>query len=694
MMSSETVTSEAKDETTSKDDQHISVCSPETVLNVYSELESLIPSIPGNSYRAMLTDEEKKKAIYGCPKSKKVSHNPSLIKEAAHGSVKKADAAFYAIQDASFESKPDIRRSEELEVKTLLDSEKFETQLAVIKSTKRARVMRSLLGRQQTEGLPILVRSITATAPITEAAATRPAPNSSRGGFQKGAKSRGRGRLLERFDEESVESPKRYSDGAATTNIASSAIQAEAQPRGPPDPGGGGGIPTNKESNRGGDESKPRILQKFILHSKEDWGATHSIESKEAEPVPRGKVLQDGISSIILKYLRFCWNRRSYQFLVLPFVLNWAQIQKIGVSAYLDDVIIVEESKEVCMRHTGLKNSNLTELGYLINTVKSELIPSQRIIHLGMTIDSREMSLKVPTSKIRDLQREKGTSDLIGAPTGAINSGTTARAEVPILHSGTPMGAFPEDECQASSNVYRVSSKLGASTEPLNCNYRMVTFEQGILPIGKELVSGPPIYRPERAAVQLGRLEKPLLLPAMEPDCTDSPEDETRADNNDYNYTRMDVGDLVSGHVSTIDFTATNSTSNRGGPQLEKRKVPANQGQILGSNGMENQRSALKDKGVSNTAIILIFNSQRPSMDISPVIEYFREISDNEQLNIKSLAIKTCCLLEVCGYMRASDIHRIDGAQTTTIDGTLKLVTVALKEKRKGCPIIRPCEIS
>ncbi|OMJ12094.1 hypothetical protein AYI70_g9313 [Smittium culicis] len=81
-------------------------------------------------------------------------------------------------------------------------------------------------------------------------------------------------------------------------------------------------------------------------------------------------------------------------------------------------------------------------------------------------------------------------------------------------------------------------------------------------------------------------------------------------------------------------------------------------------------------------------------MDISPIIEYFREIGDNEQLNIKSLTSKTCWLLAVCVFMRTSVIHRIDDAQTTTIDGTLKLVIVAPKEKCKGHPIIRPCEIS
>ncbi|OMJ13050.1 hypothetical protein AYI70_g8747 [Smittium culicis] len=51
-------------------------------------------------------------------------------------------------------------------------------------------------------------------------------------------------------------------------------------------------------------------------------------------------------------------------------------------------------------------------------------------------------------------------------------------------------------------------------------------------------------------------------------------------------------------------------------------------------------------------------------------------------------------VVAVCGFMRASDVHRIDDAQTTTIDGKLKLVIVAPKEKRKGRPIIRTCETS
>ncbi|OMJ12079.1 hypothetical protein AYI70_g6322 [Smittium culicis] len=63
----------------SEDDQHISVSSPATVLNVYPELESLIPSMSEDFYRTMLTDEGKKEAIYACPKSSKVCYNPPPI---------------------------------------------------------------------------------------------------------------------------------------------------------------------------------------------------------------------------------------------------------------------------------------------------------------------------------------------------------------------------------------------------------------------------------------------------------------------------------------------------------------------------------------------------------------------------------------------------------------------------------------
>ncbi|OMJ07759.1 hypothetical protein AYI69_g11334, partial [Smittium culicis] len=201
-----------------EDDQHISASISATVFNVYPELESLILSMYEDFYRTMLTDEEKKEAIYGFPKSSKVCYNPLPINEAASGSVNKSDAAFYAIQVAlahgarpidyfihmMLQSNPNLTLDDpavdvlntircimgnaasmatqarldnlhsgmsfmgkpehvvESEVKPLMDSEKFDTQLATIKPTKRARVTRPFRGREQIEGRPSPVSSITA----------------------------------------------------------------------------------------------------------------------------------------------------------------------------------------------------------------------------------------------------------------------------------------------------------------------------------------------------------------------------------------------------------------------------------------------------------------------------------------------------------------------------------------------------
>ncbi|OMJ30130.1 hypothetical protein AYI69_g334 [Smittium culicis] len=196
----------------------------------------------------------------------------------------------------SFAGKPE--QVEKSEVKPLISSEKFDTQLVAIKPTKRARFRRTFHGSQQIEGRPSPVSSIHPTAAIDEAAAKRPVLNSSGGGFQKVSmmslgkahgksvdpENRGEGvpnifqkieaeqqglrreqkksfcraRSLEwpastkkrdRLGEESSEFPKIDFDRTALTDHASSAIQAVSLPRGPPDSDGRGGVDTNKNGN-------------------------------------------------------------------------------------------------------------------------------------------------------------------------------------------------------------------------------------------------------------------------------------------------------------------------------------------------------------------------------------------------------------------------------------------------------------
>ncbi|OMJ08718.1 hypothetical protein AYI69_g10967 [Smittium culicis] len=84
----------------------------------------------------------------------------------------------------------------------------------------------------------------------------------------------------------------------------------------------------------------------------------------------------------------------------------------------------------------------------------------------------------------------------------------------------------------------------------------------------------------------------------------------------------------------------------------------------------------------------------KPTIDISPVIQYFVELGPTDQLEVGLLTAKTCWLLAICGFLRASDLHRIDDKQSVIVDGILKIVIMLPKEKRGGRPIIRPCEIS
>jgi hypothetical protein len=121
------------------------------------------------------------------------------------------------------------------------------------------------------------------------------------------------------------------------------------------------------------------------------------------------------------KYLQFQWQGQAYQFRTLPFglslsplvftkilrpILRWARRKGIRLSAYLDDLLIMARSKEQSLRFTQLVREKLTSLGFLINEKKSCMTPSKTLDHLGFCINTKDMTLSVPKTKLRDLRRE------------------------------------------------------------------------------------------------------------------------------------------------------------------------------------------------------------------------------------------------------------------------------------------------
>ena len=118
-------------------------------------------------------------------------------------------------------------------------------------------------------------------------------------------------------------------------------------------------------------------------------------------------------------YLAFAFAHRMYRFKVLPFGLNIApgcftkifkpivaylRSMSIRVIIWLDDLLVISSDIATCVKHTTLIVSLLQSLGFSVNKEKSLLQPTQIIEYLGVIINSREMTLSLPTDKVKKIQ--------------------------------------------------------------------------------------------------------------------------------------------------------------------------------------------------------------------------------------------------------------------------------------------------
>ena len=107
-------------------------------------------------------------------------------------------------------------------------------------------------------------------------------------------------------------------------------------------------------------------------------------------------------------HLRLLWKGRLYQFTCLPFGLRsspriFTKVVKplvvyfraLGVRllVYLDDILIMAATPELCLEHTQLTWQLLTDLGFLGNLKKSVLTPKQQAEYLGFLVNSIKMKL-------------------------------------------------------------------------------------------------------------------------------------------------------------------------------------------------------------------------------------------------------------------------------------------------------------
>ena len=102
------------------------------------------------------------------------------------------------------------------------------------------------------------------------------------------------------------------------------------------------------------------------------------------------------------KFFRVAWEGKVYQFRALPFglasapwlftelvrpLVEWAHRKGITMFAYLDDWLIVADSRTACQAAVQTVLSLARELGFRINVEKSELVPAQVFTFLGVEFD-------------------------------------------------------------------------------------------------------------------------------------------------------------------------------------------------------------------------------------------------------------------------------------------------------------------
>ncbi|MGL5565083.1 MAG: reverse transcriptase domain-containing protein, partial [Plesiomonas sp.] len=119
------------------------------------------------------------------------------------------------------------------------------------------------------------------------------------------------------------------------------------------------------------------------------------------------------------RFLRFAFEGKAFQYRVLPFGLALAprtftkcvdtalaplRLQGVRILNYLDDWLILAQSRELVLTHLNLTLRHLRDLGFRLNLVKSVLLPSQQTTFLGVMLDSNTMRARLSPASIQAIQ--------------------------------------------------------------------------------------------------------------------------------------------------------------------------------------------------------------------------------------------------------------------------------------------------
>ena len=137
----------------------------------------------------------------------------------------------------------------------------------------------------------------------------------------------------------------------------------------------------------------------------------------------RGPQIFRGVEILIhasdRKFLRFSWRGQVYQFIAVPFGLAPAPwlftkvtlelcrvVRGLGLRlrVYLDDWLLLATSETLCRQHLQVMLGRCQSLGFILNSEKSDLTPSQEFVYLGMKFNTLDWTVSPSPQRISRLE--------------------------------------------------------------------------------------------------------------------------------------------------------------------------------------------------------------------------------------------------------------------------------------------------
>lgn len=121
------------------------------------------------------------------------------------------------------------------------------------------------------------------------------------------------------------------------------------------------------------------------------------------------------------KFLQFRWRKQVFQFTSLPFglssapwcftkvlrpVVEYLRARGIRLILYLDDMLLLPQDPRLLRDQLQLAVNLLESLGFIINTKKSLLIPTQSVTFRGFVISLVDATLSLPTRMLSKIRHE------------------------------------------------------------------------------------------------------------------------------------------------------------------------------------------------------------------------------------------------------------------------------------------------